>query len=82
MCMFLFAIAGVAGILWTVRLLKPKLFLLDNEAALYPTHNPLNFNLTKLQAFMLASFALFSFVTSLVCLLVLSEAVDIKGKLS
>lgn len=78
--MCLFGIAGAAGILWTVKMIKPTLFLVNIEGALYHTHNPLNYNLTRLQAFMLSSFALFSLLTSLFCMLVISEAVSLKSE--
>ena len=79
MCMCLFGVAGASGVLWTIRMIKPKLFLIDNEAALYHTHNPLNYNLTKLQGFLLCSFSLFSLLTALFCLLVLLEASKVQG---
>ncbi len=45
MCMSLFSMLAVATIIWGIKVVKPALFLIKNEAVLYHIHNPLNYNL-------------------------------------
>lgn len=81
MGMFLFTALLVASVFWIFKLLKPIVFIINNEAVMYNLHNPLNFNLVKYQAAMMISASVFAFITTLLCCLVLFDVSDISGKI-
>ena len=79
---FLLFSASTAGCaFWVLKLLKPQYFLLQNEAAMYPLHNPLNFNYARSQAALMTLAASFSSVTAVLCVLSLFDATDLQGSL-
>lgn len=82
MGMFLFTALLVASVFWIFKLLKPIVFIINNEAVMYNLHNPLNFNLVKYQAAMMISASVFAFITTLLCCLVLFDVSDISGKIT
>ena len=78
--MFFFIVGVVASLFWIFKLLRPIVFLINNEAVMYNLHNPLNFNLVKMQAAMMIAAGIFCFLTSLLCFLVLFNICQLSCK--
>lgn len=79
MGMFIFVVCFVASLCWIFKLLKPIVFLINNEAVMYNLHNPLNFNLVKIQSAMMITSAIFGFLTSLLSFLLLFDIAQLQG---